>query len=51
MGDKWERLKNLSENEIGGLSISPPSDLPWVIYTIVQKIKELEEKDGRESSI
>lgn len=42
--ERWNYLKSCSINMIGTFAIRPNSDLPWTFYTIIQKIKEIEDK-------
>ena len=41
----WEKLKEMSPVEIGNLGWRPISDLPDLLYILIQQIKRLEDKD------
>ena len=41
----WKRLKEMSPTEIGNLSWRPNCDLPDLLYILIQRIKQLENKE------
>jgi len=42
--ENWNYLKELTIFDIGFFNIKPNGSLPWVVYVLTQKIKELEYK-------
>lgn len=49
--DRWEYLKKCSLVDIGLMRISPPSDLSWMLYTLIDRIKRLEEITGEKGVV
>jgi hypothetical protein len=47
MNLNWDEIKNFTPFDFGLLQWHPQPDLPNVLYIICQKIKELEEKEGK----